>query len=112
MLRIWIALLSPRALPVCRNMDIAEREKASRKVSYMFLIIDNAIASVPHSIGMAFSVCVLGYVFLWFYEKATGKSKAYGAYRFVSRCLIGSRRLTVRSLRLARRATRAYYAHR
>ena len=77
----------------------------------MFLIIDNAIASVPHSIGMAFSVCVLGYACLWFYEKATGNTKAYGAYRFVSRCLIIARRLTVRSLRLTRRAARAY-AHR
>lgn len=78
----------------------------------MFLIINNAVASVPHSIGMSFSVCVLGYVCLWFYEKATGNTKAYGAYRFVSRCLIGARRLTVRSLRLAGRATRTYYAHR
>lgn len=78
----------------------------------MFLIINNAVASVPHSIGMAFSVCVLGYTCLWFYEKATGHTKAYGAYRFVSRCLIGARRLTVRSLRLTRRAAMAYYAHR
>ena len=78
----------------------------------MFLVINNAVASVPHSIGMAFSVCILGYVCLWLYEKATGNTKAYGAYRFVSRCLIGSRRLTVRSLRLARRAAKTYYAHR
>ena len=78
----------------------------------MFLIIDNAIASVPHSIGMAFAVCVLGYACLWLYEQATGNTKAYGAYRFVSRCLVGARRLTVRSLRLTRRAVRAYYAHR
>lgn len=77
----------------------------------MFLVINNAIASVPHSIGMAFSVCVLGYVCLWFYEKATGNTKAYGAYRFVSRCLIHARRLTVLSLRLTRRAAKAY-AHR
>ena len=78
----------------------------------MFLVINNAVASVPHSIGMAFSVCILGYVCLWLYEKATRNTKAYGAYRFVSRCLIGSRRLAVRSLRLARRAKRTYYAHR
>ena len=77
----------------------------------MFLVINNAVASVPHSIGMAFSVCVFGYACLWLYEQATGNTKAYGAYRFVSRCLIHARRLTVLPLRLTGRAARAY-AHR